>query len=210
MRHFLKLQPPPAEQRLTCDIVPSGGHYSYYRVLKPKIHRNCLFISLCIILFYFFCQSGKKLTLDLTLLSLLCCFYLPGDLESFRKNPFPMKEGVEYRIKICFKVRVWRLSHSPLRSVYVAVLLLHHCWRCNCSPQSTIIIVRGFSEEFNSCCLLQVNKEIVSGLKYMQQTFRKGVKGEPAQIISLCRFFYIAVLIFLNLASHTWSPYSNY
>lgn len=125
-----------------------------------------------------------------------------------------MKEGVEYRIKICFKVSVWCLSHSPLCSVYVTVLLLQHCWRCNCSLQSTIIIVRGFSEEFNSCCLLQVNKEIVSGLKYMQQTFRKGVKGEPAQIISLCCFFcfffYKAVLIFLNLASHTWSPYSNY
>lgn len=154
---------------------------------NPKIHGNCLFISLLCVFFFlfiYFCQSGK----NLTLLSLLCCF-LPGDLESFRKNPFPMKEGVEYRIKICFKVRVWCLSHSPLRSVYVAVLLLHHCWRCNCSLQSTIIIVRGFSEEFNSCCLLQVNKEIVSGLKYMQQTFRKGVKGEPAQIISLCRFF---------------------
>uniref|UniRef100_A0AAX7VWF6 Rho GDP-dissociation inhibitor 1 n=1 Tax=Astatotilapia calliptera TaxID=8154 RepID=A0AAX7VWF6_ASTCA len=105
---------------------------------------------------------------------------LTGDLEGFRKNPFPMKEGVEYRIKICFKVRVWCLSHSPLRSVYVAVLLLQHCWRCNCSLQSTIIIVRGFSEEFNSCCLLQVNKEIVSGLKYMQQTFRKGVKVDKS------------------------------
>lgn len=147
-----------------------------YKVLNLTVH---IFIYL-----FIYCQSGK----NLTLLSLLCCF-LPGDLEGFRKNPFPMKEGVEYRIKICFKVRVWCLSHSPLRSVYVAVLLLQHCWRCNCSLQSTIIIVRGFSEEFNSCCLLQVNKEIVSGLKYMQQTFRKGVKGEPAQIISLCCFF---------------------
>lgn len=190
MSHFLKLQPPPAEQRLTCDIVPPGGHYSYYRVLKPQNPRE-LFISLLYIYLFIYCQSGK----NLTLLSLLCCF-LPGDLEGFRKNPFPMKEGVEYRIKICFKVRVWCLSHSPLRSVYVAVLLLQHCWRCNCSLQSTIIIVRGFSEEFNSCCLLQVNKEIVSGLKYMQQTFRKGVKGEPAQIISLCCFF---VCFFIKL-----------
>ncbi|XP_016297212.1 rho GDP-dissociation inhibitor 1-like isoform X2 [Sinocyclocheilus anshuiensis] len=49
---------------------------------------------------------------------------LQGDLESFKKQSFVLKEGVEYRIKISFKV----------------------------------------------------NKEIVSGLKYVQQTFRKGVK----------------------------------
>ncbi|XP_029364290.1 rho GDP-dissociation inhibitor 1 [Echeneis naucrates] len=49
---------------------------------------------------------------------------LQGDLDSFRKNPFVLKEGVEYRIKINFKV----------------------------------------------------NKDIVSGLKYIQQSFRKGVK----------------------------------
>uniref|UniRef100_A0A9J7XT63 Rho GDP-dissociation inhibitor 1 n=1 Tax=Cyprinus carpio carpio TaxID=630221 RepID=A0A9J7XT63_CYPCA len=55
----------------------------------------------------------------------LCVFApLSGDLESFKKQSFVLKEGVEYRIKISFKV----------------------------------------------------NKEIVSGLKYVQQTFRKGVK----------------------------------
>ncbi|XP_028267706.1 rho GDP-dissociation inhibitor 1 [Parambassis ranga] len=53
---------------------------------------------------------------------------LQGDLESFKKNPFTLKEGVEYRIKINFKV----------------------------------------------------NKEIVSGLKYIQQTFRKGVKVDKS------------------------------
>ncbi|XP_051988634.1 rho GDP-dissociation inhibitor 1-like [Xyrauchen texanus] len=49
---------------------------------------------------------------------------LEGDLESYKKQSFVLKEGVEYRIKINFKV----------------------------------------------------NKDIVSGLKYVQQTFRKGVK----------------------------------
>ncbi|KAF7698177.1 rho GDP-dissociation inhibitor 1 [Silurus meridionalis] len=49
---------------------------------------------------------------------------LQGDLESFKKQSFILKEAVEYRIKINFKV----------------------------------------------------NKEIVSGLKYEQQTYRKGVK----------------------------------
>ncbi|XP_029913732.1 rho GDP-dissociation inhibitor 1 isoform X1 [Myripristis murdjan] len=49
---------------------------------------------------------------------------LQGDLEAFKKQTFVLKEGVEYKIKITFKV----------------------------------------------------NKEIVSGLKYIQQTFRKGVK----------------------------------
>ncbi|XP_028674248.1 rho GDP-dissociation inhibitor 1 [Erpetoichthys calabaricus] len=49
---------------------------------------------------------------------------LTGDLESMKKQSFALKEAVEYRIKISFKV----------------------------------------------------NKEIVSGLKYIQQTYRKGVK----------------------------------
>ncbi|XP_026856115.1 rho GDP-dissociation inhibitor 1 [Electrophorus electricus] len=49
---------------------------------------------------------------------------LLGDLESIKKQSFILKEGVEYRIKINFKV----------------------------------------------------NKEIVSGLKYIQHTFRKAVK----------------------------------
>ena len=49
--------------------------------------------------------------------SSLCCSPLPGDLENFRKNPFMLKEGVEYRIKINFKVRVWSSSNPPQRSV---------------------------------------------------------------------------------------------
>ncbi|KAL4657899.1 rho GDP-dissociation inhibitor 1-like [Arapaima gigas] len=68
---------------------------------------------------------------QVTQLSLICetapnslCLDLQGDLESYKTQSFVLKEGVEYRIKICFKV----------------------------------------------------NKEIVSGLKYVQQTYRKGVK----------------------------------
>ncbi|XP_062886662.1 rho GDP-dissociation inhibitor 1 [Mobula hypostoma] len=54
---------------------------------------------------------------------------LTGDLENFKKNPFVLKEGVEYKIKICFKV----------------------------------------------------NKEIVSGLKYIQTTSRKGIKIDKTE-----------------------------
>ncbi|KAF3851887.1 hypothetical protein F7725_005242 [Dissostichus mawsoni] len=50
---------------------------------------------------------------------------LQGDLEAFKKQCFVLKEGVEYKIKISFKV----------------------------------------------------NTEIVSGLKYVQQTYRKGIKS---------------------------------
>ncbi|XP_059200108.1 rho GDP-dissociation inhibitor 1-like [Centropristis striata] len=49
---------------------------------------------------------------------------LTGDLEAFKKQSFVLKEGVEYKIKISFKV----------------------------------------------------NREIVSGLKYVQQTYRKGIR----------------------------------
>ncbi|KAJ0058393.1 hypothetical protein NL108_013889 [Boleophthalmus pectinirostris] len=53
---------------------------------------------------------------------------LEGDLDKFKKNPIVLKEGVEYRVKITFKV----------------------------------------------------NKDIVSGLRYNQQTFRKGVKVDKS------------------------------
>ncbi|XP_040186744.1 rho GDP-dissociation inhibitor 1 [Rana temporaria] len=53
---------------------------------------------------------------------------LQGDLEKFKKETFYLKEGVEYKIKISFKV----------------------------------------------------HKEIVSGLKYQQQTCRKGVKVDKS------------------------------
>nr|XP_033500835.1 rho GDP-dissociation inhibitor 1 [Epinephelus lanceolatus] len=53
---------------------------------------------------------------------------LTGDLDGFKKNPFVLKEGVEYKIKINFKV----------------------------------------------------NKEIVSGLKYTQQTYRASVRVDKS------------------------------
>ncbi|XP_072882458.1 rho GDP-dissociation inhibitor 1 [Hemitrygon akajei] len=53
---------------------------------------------------------------------------LTGDLDNFKKNPFVLKEGVEYKIKICFKV----------------------------------------------------NREIVSGLKYIQTSSRRGVRIDKA------------------------------
>nr|XP_009499248.1 PREDICTED: rho GDP-dissociation inhibitor 1 isoform X1 [Phalacrocorax carbo] len=55
--------------------------------------------------------------------------FFVGDLESFKKQAFVLKEGVEYRIKISFRV----------------------------------------------------NREIVSGLKYIQHTFRKGVKIDKTE-----------------------------
>ncbi|NXX99814.1 GDIR1 inhibitor, partial [Centropus bengalensis] len=54
---------------------------------------------------------------------------LTGDLDSYKKQAFVLKEGVEYRIKISFRV----------------------------------------------------NREIVSGLKYLQHTFRKGVKIDKTE-----------------------------
>ncbi|XP_009879572.1 PREDICTED: rho GDP-dissociation inhibitor 1 isoform X1 [Charadrius vociferus] len=55
--------------------------------------------------------------------------FFVGDLESYKKQAFVLKEGVEYRIKISFRV----------------------------------------------------NREIVSGLKYIQHTFRKGVKIDKTE-----------------------------
>lgn len=64
------------------------------------------------------CESAPgPITMDLT-----------GDLQALKKETFVLKEGVEYRVKICFKV----------------------------------------------------NRDIVSGLKYVQHTYRTGVKVDKA------------------------------
>lgn len=100
---------------------------------------------------------------------------LPGDLENFKKNPFVLKEGVEYRIKINFKVRESGLCRPQDSSV--CCLRLLEAWRCYCSCSKLSLSWETVQRGCNACCLLQVNKDIVSGLKYVQQSFRKGVKG---------------------------------
>ncbi|XP_031416812.1 rho GDP-dissociation inhibitor 1 [Clupea harengus] len=76
-------------------------------------------------------DPNAKVNVLVTRLTLMCetapaplTLDLQGDLDVIKKQSFILKEGVEYRIKISFKV----------------------------------------------------NKEIVSGLKYIQTTYRKGVK----------------------------------
>lgn len=63
-----------------------------------------------------------------------------------------LKEGVEYKIKISFKVSL--------------------------AAGAANLTVRGAGGHV--WCHWQVNKEIVSGLKYIQTTSRKGVKGESS------------------------------
>jgi len=75
-----------------------------------------------------------------------------GDLESFKKQSFVLKEGVEYRIKISFRVR------QTLREVLGGL-------GPGGPPPSSAWVLSP-----------QVNREIVSGMKYIQHTYRKGVK----------------------------------
>uniref|UniRef100_A0A4W6DAX0 Rho GDP-dissociation inhibitor 1 n=1 Tax=Lates calcarifer TaxID=8187 RepID=A0A4W6DAX0_LATCA len=77
------------------------------------------------------CICDSVPNVQVTQMSLICesapnplVLDLQGDLEAFKKQAFVLKEGVEYKIKISFKV----------------------------------------------------NREIVSGLKYVQETCRKGMK----------------------------------
>lgn len=67
---------------------------------------------------------------------------LTGDLTKFKKNPFVIKEGCTYQIKIQFRV-------SSVDTVHMFVTV----------P-------------------FQVQREIVAGLRYVQLTYRKGIKGE--------------------------------
>lgn len=67
-----------------------------------------------------------------------------------------LKEGVDYKIKITFKVRL--------------------------AAGGVSFTVRGAGGHVR--CHWQVNKEIVSGLKYIQTSFRKGVKGETSMASS--------------------------
>lgn len=79
-----------------------------------------------------------------------CVTVIAGNLENIKKSTFVLKEGVDYKVKITFKVRLAARGVNPA--------------------------VRGAGGHF--WCRSQVNKEIVSGLKYIQSSFRKGVKGE--------------------------------
>ncbi|GCB69765.1 hypothetical protein scyTo_0001121 [Scyliorhinus torazame] len=83
------------------------------KVLDPNVP-NVQVVQLTLV-----CATAPQaLVLDLT-----------GDLDNFKKNPFVLKEGVEYKIKISF----------------------------------------------------EVNKELVSGLKYVQATSRKGIKIDKTE-----------------------------
>ncbi|KAM9780537.1 rho GDP-dissociation inhibitor 1-like [Neosynchiropus ocellatus] len=79
-----------------------------------------------------------KANVEVTRMTLVCesapepvVLDLSGDLQSHKKNPIVLKEGVEYKVKISFKV----------------------------------------------------NREIVSGLKYQQNTFRKGVRVDKSEFM---------------------------
>lgn len=65
-----------------------------------------------------------------TLYWFVCLLLLTGDLEAFKKQAFVLKEGVEYRIKISFKVRAagpfMKWVHLSLFSAdHVKVQLFH-------------------------------------------------------------------------------------
>lgn len=98
--------------------------------------------------------SGLKSSQHWLLLSFARWLVPLGDLETLKKTTFVLKEGVEYKIKIKFRVRTqWSCSDTDSFLSWKATLKV-------------------------TCCLLQVNKEIVSGLKYIQQSYRKGIRGE--------------------------------
>lgn len=85
-----------------------------------------------------------------------CVTLIADNLENIKKSVFVLKEGVDYKIKIIFKVRLTaRGVNFPGRGAG------GHIW-----------------------CRWQVNKEIVSGLKYIQTSTRKGVKGESSMASS--------------------------
>lgn len=78
---------------------------------------------------------------------------LTGDLDALKNQVFVLKEGIEYKVKITFKVRVaaGRAGHVP-----------------------------AFQRRPLTCSSPQVNKEIVSGLKCLHHTYRRGLRGEAA------------------------------
>lgn len=96
-----------------------------------------------------------------------------------------LKEGVEYRIKISFRVRIliWKLKDWGTR------LLQSQLGECLCPARGVcwrtgLFLHVGWPACMETSCSvpaplsLQVNREIVSGLKYIQHTFRKGVKSK--------------------------------
>lgn len=76
---------------------------------------------------------------------------LTGDLDALKNQVFVLKEGIEYKVKITFKVRVAAVGagHVP-----------------------------AFQRRSLTFSFPQVNKEIVSGLKCLHHTYRRGLRGE--------------------------------
>lgn len=112
-------------------------------------------------------------------MSLLFCF-VTEDLEALKKQAFVLKEGVEYKIKISFKVSINSKKWS-----WSIITLWPFCIEF-ATPHSVFNIMAPFEMSWfkmqllrpSPLCTPQVNKEIVSGLKYVQQTYRKGLRSE--------------------------------
>lgn len=76
---------------------------------------------------------------------------LTGDLAALKNQVFVLKEGIEYKVKITFKVREAAIRGSR---------------------------VPAFQRRPLPFSFPQVNKEIVSGLKCLHHTYRRGLRGE--------------------------------
>lgn len=77
---------------------------------------------------------------------------LTGDVAALKSQVFVLKEGVDYKVKITFKVRGCHGGHSRPQT------------QTRRSPLTPPVP--------------QVNKEIVSGLKCLHHTYRQGLRGE--------------------------------
>lgn len=87
-------------------------------------------------------KSVKFPTVKKYVLFFLCCF-VTGDLEALKKQAFVLKEGVEYKIKISFKVFskkqplnikiVWWFALSWL--LHILHLILHLACESRCNAQ---------------------------------------------------------------------------
>lgn len=76
-----------------------------------------------------------------------------------------------------------QLQGKSLVSVNPTMILCLSRWTVGVMDMLVTLVMGNCSAVYHFCCILQVNKEIVSGLKYIQTSTRKGVKGKTSDLI---------------------------
>lgn len=176
------------KSRLSWTSLPPGGQCYYYRVPNLRIQRDSFWECDSPLTFLFVHSGLDRNTCMLFQTDVASHDNLYTPTFSFlSRRPWKLQEE-----PVCAEGGSWIQNKDQLQGegVQSFCLLLKtfggvEMWL---QLQWAIFVLGNCWVGYDTCCFLQVNKDIVSGLKYIQQLFRKGVKGEAAAITLLHLF----------------------